>query len=217
MFGHIWGSTQLIKPILYLFGQGKHGWHVHEIGNNGDNCTAAGGHFNPTKMDHGMPTSHEKHVGDLGNIEANSKGVAHFAIQIAKGTSLFGINSIIGRTLVIHEKEDTFVQPTGGAGARLVCGLIKIDQKLGTTTTTTKTTTTTTTSKPKMSGKFQSLGFFYLHLSFHYFLNTYTPFEYNCVCQNRNMYNQEKYVEEVILNLGAMLPSFISPQNQQIA
>ena len=159
-----------------------------------------------------MPTSLEKHVGDLGNIEANSKGVAHFAIEIAKGTSLFGINTIIGRTLVIHEKEDTFVQPTGGAGARLVCGLIKIDQKLGTTTTTTKTTTTTTTSKPKMSGKFQSLGLFYIHLSFHYFLSTH-----NCVCQNRNMYNPEKYVEEVILNLGAKLPSFISPENQQIA
>ena len=26
---------------------GSHGLHVHEFANDGDNCTAAGGHFNP--------------------------------------------------------------------------------------------------------------------------------------------------------------------------
>ena len=57
--------------------------------------------------------------------------MAHFEIEITKGTSLFGDNSIIGRTLVIHEKDDTFVQPTGAAGSRLVCGIIKMDQKIG--------------------------------------------------------------------------------------
>ena len=56
-----------------------------------------------------MPTSHEKHVGDLGNIEANSKGVAHFAIQIAKGTSLFGINTIIWSLPASYKDEVYFV------------------------------------------------------------------------------------------------------------
>ena len=60
----------------------------------------------------------------MGNIQANSIGVAIFQIEIPKGTSLFGVNSIIGRALVIHEKEDTFVQPTGAAGSRLICGII---------------------------------------------------------------------------------------------
>ena len=40
-------------------------------------------------------------------------------------TALFGENSIVGHTLVIHAKEDRFVQPTGDAGSRLVCGIIK--------------------------------------------------------------------------------------------
>ena len=87
---------------------------------------ASGGHFNPYNKKHGGPASKERHAGDLGNIQANSNGNASFRIEIAKGTSLFGENSIIGLTLVIHEKEDTFVQPTGAAGSRLVCGIIKI-------------------------------------------------------------------------------------------
>jgi len=67
----------------------------------------------------------ERHAGDFGNIEANSEGVADFEKEIPHGTSLFGENSIKGRTLVIHAKEDTFIQPTGGSGARLVCGILE--------------------------------------------------------------------------------------------
>ena len=105
---------------------GKHGIHVHEKGDTSDHCAAAGGHFNPYKQKHGGPDSKERHVGDLGNILADSNGLADFEIQIPKGTSLIGKNSIVGHTLIIHAKEDVYtVQPTGGAGARLVCGIIK--------------------------------------------------------------------------------------------
>ena len=114
---------------------GKHGIHVHEKGDTSDHCAAALGHFNPYNKQHGSTDStKERHAGDLGNIEADSNGVANSEIEIRKGTSsqessLYGDNSIIGHTLVIHAKEDTFVQPTGGAGARLVCGIINKEEQ----------------------------------------------------------------------------------------
>ena len=65
----------------------------------------------------------------MGNIKADSNGVADFELEVPNtavvpGTFLFGKNSIVGHTLVIHAKEDKFTQPTGDAGSRLVCGLI---------------------------------------------------------------------------------------------
>jgi Cu-Zn family superoxide dismutase len=106
---------------------GKHGFHIHEFGDcSSDDGTAAGGHYNPTAMPHSMPSSDKRHVGDLGNIEADSSGMAHLD-YIDGMLSLSGPNSIIGRGVIVHEKEDDFkTQPTGNAGARLACGVIGI-------------------------------------------------------------------------------------------
>ena len=106
---------------------GKHGFHIHEYGDcSADDATSAGGHFNPDKMPHSSPASMERHAGDLGNIEADSNGNAHLDYIDAK-ISLTGARSIIGRSVVVHEKEDDLkTQPTGAAGARVACGVIGI-------------------------------------------------------------------------------------------
>ncbi|XP_026744444.1 superoxide dismutase [Cu-Zn] [Trichoplusia ni] len=111
--------------------KGSHGFHVHEFGDNTNGCTSAGAHFNPYKMDHGAPDSAIRHVGDLGNIEADADGaVAKVCIQDSK-ISLVGPNSIVGRTLVVHADPDDLgigghelSKSTGNAGARLACGVI---------------------------------------------------------------------------------------------
>lgn len=106
---------------------GMHGFHIHQFGDcsSGDG-KSAGGHFNPTNTAHGAPSDEIRHVGDLGNISANSDGVAHFDFVDTR-ISLSGEANILGRGVILHEVADDLTsQPTGAAGSRLACGVIGI-------------------------------------------------------------------------------------------
>jgi len=110
---------------------GFHGFHIHEFGDGTNGCTSAGPHFNPHGKDHGGPQHDERHIGDLGNIEAGPDGIARFSIQDALISLQPGITNIVGRSLVVHEDEDDLGQgrhelskTTGNAGGRLACGVI---------------------------------------------------------------------------------------------
>ncbi|KRZ13074.1 Superoxide dismutase [Cu-Zn], partial [Trichinella zimbabwensis] len=111
---------------------GKHGFHVHEWGDNSMGCISAGAHYNPFGKTHGGPTDTVRHVGDLGNIVAGSDGVAKIDI-VDDQIKLTGAYSIIGRTMVVHIQEDDLGKggddeslKTGNAGARVGCGVIGI-------------------------------------------------------------------------------------------
>lgn len=119
----IQGRIQGLKP-------GKHGFHVHEFGDVSDLETgkSAGGHFDPTGQPHGRPGEDERHVGDLGNIEANEEGVAEIAMSDAV-IQLSGPHSILGRGLVVHAGEDRYTQPSGDAGDRVSIGVIGVAEK----------------------------------------------------------------------------------------
>ncbi|XP_074094479.1 superoxide dismutase [Cu-Zn]-like isoform X2 [Cotesia typhae] len=111
---------------------GDHGIHVHQKGDLSDGCTSTGEHFNPTNKTHGGPMDAERHVGDLGNFQANGTGVVIVNITDTV-ISLSGPDSIIGRSLVIHSGKDDLGKggnetslTSGNAGSRVACGIVGI-------------------------------------------------------------------------------------------
>ena len=106
---------------------GAHGLHIHEKGDCSDpKAMSAGGHFNPGGMQHAGPMDLKRHAGDLGNIEIKSDGKGDLEISSDLLTVKPGPNSVVGRSVVFHENADDLkTQPTGNAGGRLGCGVIR--------------------------------------------------------------------------------------------
>jgi len=105
---------------------GEHGFHIHEMGDcSAPDASSAGGHFNPTSMPHAGPDAAQRHVGDLGNITADSTGMVHKEFVDSQLT-FEGANSILGKGLILHANPDDLTsQPTGNAGGRISCGVIE--------------------------------------------------------------------------------------------
>lgn len=118
------GQVQVVADIEGLK-PGTHGFHIHEKGDcSAADASSAGGHFNPTKQHHGGPSTPERHAGDLGNIQADASGKAH--LDWKGNLSLTGADSIIGKSVVVHEKEDDLKSdPAGNSGARVACAMIE--------------------------------------------------------------------------------------------
>ena len=85
------------------------------------------------QKNHGAPDAVDRHVGCLGNVEADSAGKVSVTFTDHLAT-LLGAIDITGRSLVIHEDEDDLglgghpsSLTTGNAGARLGCCVITED------------------------------------------------------------------------------------------
>ena len=106
---------------------GLHGFHIHEFGDcSAADATSAGGHFNPDNKPHGSPEDIDRHAGDLGNLDADAEGRAHYE-RVDGHIALSGPRSIVGLAVIVHAGEDDFTsQPTGNAGARVACGVIGV-------------------------------------------------------------------------------------------
>lgn len=106
------------------------GFHVHERGLcETPGFQSAGGHFNPGNRQHGMEQPGGPHAGDLPNLRVGADGSARLAVlnpHLSLGT---GPNSLLregGTALLVHaQRDDYHSQPTGDAGDRIACGVIR--------------------------------------------------------------------------------------------
>jgi len=116
---------------------GLHGFHIHTYGDMSEQCDSMCAHFNPYGKSHGGPDSAVRHIGDLGNIRADSNGLVKYRIRDSaiklRGTKC----NIIGRGLIIHADEDDLglgshedSLTTGHAGKRIACAVIGYSRPL---------------------------------------------------------------------------------------
>jgi len=110
---------------------GEHGFHIHENGLISNDCADAGGHYNPWSESHGRPTDTVRHVGDLGNIVADSTGKVFKKIvdnrimlydSLTAPTNLQA--NVMNLAIMFHALPDDFTGASGNAGSRLGCGKI---------------------------------------------------------------------------------------------
>jgi Cu-Zn family superoxide dismutase len=127
-------STNLVSIKINLSGfehNSFHGFHVHETGDLSKGCNSLCAHFNPYNKSHGGREDEVRHVGDLGNIHADSLGNVsmEFTDHLIK---LRGSEAnIIGRGLIIHADQDDCgkgtnqtSKTTGNSGDRIACAII---------------------------------------------------------------------------------------------
>jgi Cu-Zn family superoxide dismutase len=105
---------------------GNHGFHVHEFGDcSAADANSAGAHFNPTNNPHAGPDAVARHVGDMGNVEADASGKATLEYVDHQISLTNDQRSVIGRSVVVHAKADDLKsQPSGDSGARVACGVV---------------------------------------------------------------------------------------------
>ncbi len=126
------GEAVELRYNLAGLGAGMHGFHVHQTGDCGPDSTgtpagAAGGHLNPLASPHGAPAAApaQRHAGDLGNIEADADGRA-IGVRVDSVLAFSGPTSILGKAMLVHGGQDDLTsQPSGDAGARVGCGVIR--------------------------------------------------------------------------------------------
>lgn len=115
------GYVQVTGEVTGL-APGEHGFHIHMYGDlRAADGKSAGGHYNPHGKPHGGPTSDKRHEGDLGNIDADSDGVAKVDVKANR----LDLHHVLGRSIVVHGgKDDLKSQPSGDAGPRVGIGVI---------------------------------------------------------------------------------------------
>jgi Cu-Zn family superoxide dismutase len=116
-------GVQVTYNLAGLPPNSDHALQVHERGDcNATDGSSAGEVFSPAAE---MLKTGARVEGDLGNIHADSNGVASGFI-VAPDVSLDGVRSVLQRAVLLHrDATDPYASPPASAGPALACGLIR--------------------------------------------------------------------------------------------
>ena len=125
VLSQVWADSNLELRIIFFNGtglppNGKFGIGIYTFGDLTNGCLSIGDHYNPTHKNHGNINQVQSHVGDLGNINGDEKGVA-FVNKISRNQfSIHNRNPVAGRAIGICEQQDDLGQ--GGSVQSLKSG-----------------------------------------------------------------------------------------------
>ena len=119
----------MVQVVVNVTGAppGMHGLHIHETGDcSAPDAMSAGGHWNPTMHMHAAPGA-SAHLGDLGNITVADNGTGTLTqMNPSWEIGSTGAMNLVGKAVILHAMpDDLTTQPTGNAGGRIGCGVIK--------------------------------------------------------------------------------------------
>ena len=126
-FTQLGSKVRVQASVTGLRPNGEFGFHIHEVGDcsSGDGMSTKG-HFNPYGKPHAHAGTGERHAGDLPSLKSDAGGVARLDAEVDVIKVDAGPASIVGRGLIVHAQPDDFrTQPTGNAGARSACAVIR--------------------------------------------------------------------------------------------
>jgi Cu-Zn family superoxide dismutase len=118
-----------VQVSVELAPPGEHAVHIHEFGDcEAPDGSSAGGHWNPTGDDHGKWGTPPHHLGDIGNLVVGEEGEGSLVLTTDRWTMGTGEdNDILEKSVIVHAAADDFTtQPTGAAGGRIGCGVIRV-------------------------------------------------------------------------------------------
>jgi Cu-Zn family superoxide dismutase len=133
-FTQVADGVLVVAEIKGLTPNTKHGFHLHEKGDlSAPDLSSAGAHYNPMGLTHGgAPPGHDemtimqRHIGDLGNLTSDAQGNASARLTMPN-CSIGGENSLVGRSVIVHAKEDDLkTDPSGNSGGRVAGGVIQM-------------------------------------------------------------------------------------------
>lgn len=109
-----------------------HGAHLHQIGDcSNEDFTSSGGHINPEGRAHGFLAENGPDNADIPNVWLHTDGTMraqafNTRVSIDGQTDAPALLDEDGSALVIHQnRDDMETQPIGGAGPRILCGVIE--------------------------------------------------------------------------------------------
>jgi Cu/Zn superoxide dismutase len=125
------GHNTVVHATFTALPPGKHGFHIHRAGDlRGEGCKGACAHWHkgPPCNHGGRPGgSHERHTGDLGNIEIRAATASASYTYVLTNVHP---SELLGRAMIIHADEDDLgrglhddSKTTGHSGARIGCAV----------------------------------------------------------------------------------------------